>query len=153
MSVRAVEYVRELITGRHCGGCESCPLVAPATVRKLLLFGSPNVGKSVLFNQLTGAYAVVSNYPGTTVEVSRGRARLGDVALDVVDTPGTYSLAPLSEDERVAQPMLLDERADLVLHVLDAKHLSRMLVLTLQLLEAGLPVLLALNIKIGRAHV
>ena len=146
MTVRPVEYVRNLVAGRHCGGCETCPMAGPITRRKLLLFGSPNVGKSVVFNQLTGAYAVVSNYPGTTVEVSRGRATVGRVVLDVVDTPGTYSLSPLSEDEQVAQTMLLDEHPDLVLHVVDATHLSRMLVLTLQLIEAGVPVALDVNI-------
>ncbi len=99
-----------------------------------------------MFNRLTGAYAVVSNYPGTTVEVARGRAGIGDVMLEVVDTPGTYALAPLSEDERVAQDLLLEERPDLVLQVGDAKNLGRVLLLTLQLLETGVPVALDLNI-------
>jgi len=145
VTVRPLAYVRDLLTGRQCG-CETCPLAGARTSRKLILFGSPNVGKSVVFNQLTGAYAVVSNYPGTTVEVSRGRAQVREVALEVVDTPGAYSLAALSDDERVTQELLLEERPDVVLHVADAKHLARMLAMTVQLVEAGLPVVLDLNI-------
>jgi ferrous iron transport protein B len=132
---------------RVCGrGCEACPFTVPAKSRKLMLFGSPNVGKSVIFSELTGVYAVVSNYPGTTVEVARGQARIADVLLDVVDTPGAYSLTPFSEEERVARDLLIDEPTDLVLHVIDAKNLSRALPLTLQLIEAGVPVALDLNI-------
>jgi ferrous iron transport protein B len=118
---------------------------APVPGRRLVIVGSPNVGKSVTFNALTGAYAVVSNYPGTTVEVTRGRARLNGEPWEVVDTPGMYSLLPLSEEERVARDMLFAERADLVLHVVDAKNLERMLPLTLQLTEAELPVVLQVN--------
>jgi len=146
VTARALEFVRDLLTGRRGCGCDTCPVASPLRPRKLLLFGSPNVGKSVVFNQLTGSYAVVSNYPGTTVEVARGRARLGDLWLEVVDSPGAYSLAPLSEDEQVAQRLLLEEPLDLVLHVVDAKHLARMLPLTLQLLEARLPLALDVNI-------
>ncbi|HEY3417212.1 MAG TPA: FeoB small GTPase domain-containing protein, partial [Armatimonadota bacterium] len=111
----------------------------------LAIVGNPNVGKSVLFNCMTGARATVSNYPGTTVEVSRGRARLAGRDVDVVDTPGMYSLLPISEEEAVARRLLLDESPRQVLHVVDAKNLQRMLPMTLQLLEAGLPVTLALN--------
>jgi ferrous iron transport protein B len=121
-------------------------MAGPTRARKLVLIGPPNVGKSVLFSQLTGRYATVSNYPGTTVEVSRGEGRVGDVLLEVVDSPGTYSLAALSEDEEVARRLLLDERPDIVLHVVDAKNLSRMLPLTLQLIEAGAPVAVDVNI-------
>jgi ferrous iron transport protein B len=112
------------------------------------IVGSPNVGKSLLFNRLTGAYATVSNYPGTTVEVSRGRARLPGCAgeIEVVDTPGMYDLTPLSEEERVARRVLLQERPSLVVHVADAKNMPRMLPLTLELIEAGLPVALAVNL-------
>jgi len=111
-----------------------------------MLVGSPNVGKSVIFNDLTGRYAVVSNYPGTTVEVCRGQARVGDVLLEVVDSPGTYSLVAVSEDEQVTQRLLTEERADLVLHVVDAKSLGRMLPLTFQLIEAGVPLAVDVNI-------
>ncbi len=111
-----------------------------------MLFGSPNVGKSAIFNQLTGSYVAVSNYPGTTVEVARGQARVGDTLLEVVDCPGAYSLTPFSEDERVARDMLLDDPPGLLLHVVDAKNLSRALPLTFQLIEAGAPLALDLNI-------
>jgi ferrous iron transport protein B len=105
----------------------------------------PNVGKSVLFNALTGRYATVSNYPGTTVEVARGQAWLPDRPVVVVDTPGLYSLLPITEEEKVARDLLLREAVDLAIHVVDAKNLGRMLPLTLQLLEVGLPLLLAVN--------
>jgi len=111
----------------------------------LAIVGCPNVGKSVLFNRFTGVYVTVSNYPGTTVEVSRGKAKLAGQEIEVVDTPGMYSLLPISEEEAVARRLLLEECPRQVLHVVDAKNLQRMLPMTLQLLEAGLPVVLALN--------
>src|SRR2546425_9321112 len=74
---------------------------------RILIVGNPNVGKSVLFNRLTGRYVVVSNYPGTTVEVSRGKTRIGDSLYEVIDTPGMYSLRPLSDEERVGRKLLL----------------------------------------------
>ena len=111
----------------------------------LAIVGCPNVGKSVLFNRFTGAYVTISNYPGTTVEVSRGKAKLAGQEIEVVDTPGMYSLLPISEEEAVARRLLLEESPRQVLHVLDAKNLPRMLPMTLQLLEAGLPVVLAMN--------
>jgi len=113
---------------------------------KIAIVGSPNVGKSVIFNRLTGAYVTVSNYPGTTVEVSRGRARIGGQTFEVVDTPGMYSLRPITEEERVTRHLLLTERPVAIVQVVDAKNLSRMLPLTLQLIEANLPVILDLNI-------
>ncbi len=112
---------------------------------KVVLVGNPNVGKSVMFNNLTGAYVAVSNYPGTTVEVSRGVGRVGAVEFEVIDTPGMYSLTPISEEERVARNIILEESPTVVLHIADAKNLERMLGLTVQLLEAGLPVILVLN--------
>lgn len=115
-------------------------------MRKIAIVGSPNVGKSVIFNNLTGSYADVSNYPGTTVEVSRGKCRIGEEDFEVIDTPGMYSLLPISEEEKVGRSILLDENPCLLLHVVDAKNIERMLSMTLQLLEAGLPVLLVLNV-------
>jgi ferrous iron transport protein B len=109
------------------------------------IVGSPNVGKSVVFNNLTGAYVTVSNYPGTTVNVSKGRAKIADKEIEIVDTPGLYSLLPITEEERVARLILLEEKLDTILHVVDTKNLERMLSLTLQLIEAGLPVVLDLN--------
>jgi ferrous iron transport protein B len=128
-------------TNCHSGHQEDTtgmPLVA--------IVGNPNVGKSVLFNALTGAYVTVSNYPGTTVEVSRGKGKLGNTAVGVVDTPGMYRLLPITEEEQVARGILLREQPDVVIHVVDAKNLERMLPMTLQLIEAGLPVILDVNL-------
>lgn len=111
----------------------------------VLLVGSPNVGKSVLFHKLTGRYVTVSNYPGTTVEVSRGRMRHRGREFEIIDSPGMYSLMPITDEERVARRILLQEHPDLVLHVVDAKNLARMLPLTVQLIESGAPVVLVLN--------
>ena len=109
------------------------------------LVGKPNVGKSVLFNRLTGAYVTVSNYPGTSVAITRGHGHLGDREIDVVDTPGAYSLLPGTEEERVTQELVLDGGADVFIHVTDAKNLPRGLPLTLQLMECGRPLVLVLN--------
>lgn len=146
MALPALKTIRDAVLGRLGCGCETCPLATPLVRRSVILVGSPNVGKSVIFNELTGRYAVVSNYPGTTVEVSRGQARIGDALFEVVDSPGTYSLASSSEDEQVTQDLLMKEPADGIVHVTDARNLRRMLPLTLQLLEAGLPVILVVNI-------
>jgi ferrous iron transport protein B len=118
----------------------------PAHQRRVALVGNPNVGKSVLFNALTGAYVTVSNYPGTSVEVSRGTTVIDGVTWQVSDTPGMYAVMPITEEERVAREILLTERPDVVLHVVDARNLERMLVMTIQLMEAGLPVVLVVNI-------
>ena len=115
-------------------------------MRKIAIVGSPNVGKSVLFNDLTGSYATVSNYPGTTVEVSRGKARIGQEEFEIIDTPGMYSLMPLTEEENVTRKILLEEDPCIILHIIDAKNLERMLSLTLQIIEVGLRVILVLNI-------
>lgn len=120
-------------------------LTEPHKIPKIALVGMPNVGKSVVFNGLTGTYVTVSNYPGTTVEVSRGEIKLGNTPITVVDTPGMYSLIPITEEEKVSRDLLMNEWFDLVVHVVDAKNLSRMLPLTFQLMETGLPVLLAIN--------
>ena len=112
---------------------------------RIALVGMPNVGKSVLFNRLTGVYVTVSNYPGTTVEVSKGLAKIEEQNILVIDTPGMYSLVPISEEERVARDLVLKTDLNAVIQVLDAKNLGRMLPLTFQLIEAGLPLVLAVN--------
>jgi ferrous iron transport protein B len=117
-----------------------------STIRKVALVGNPNVGKSVLFNALTGSYVTVSNYPGTSVEVSRGSAVIEGMTWQVIDTPGMYAVHTITEEERVAREILLNEKPDVVLHVLDARNLERMLAMTVQLIEAGLPVVLVVNI-------
>lgn len=113
--------------------------------RRLLLVGNPNVGKSVIFHYLSGKYATVSNYPGTTVEVTRGQTRLGGESWEIIDTPGIQGLLPDSEDERVARDILLDGEEAVILQVADAKNLRRALIVTSQLAELGLPMLISLN--------
>jgi len=130
---------------RHRGGGRG-PEKAREVSRRVLMVGNPNVGKSALFNRLTGSYVVVSNYPGTTVALSRGRMRHDGLEYAVVDTPGMYTVFPITEEERVTRRMLMEEPQDVILHVVDAKNLPRMLPFTLQLIEAGLPVMLVLNI-------
>ncbi|MDX1388605.1 MAG: FeoB small GTPase domain-containing protein, partial [Acidobacteriota bacterium] len=83
----------------------------------IVLVGQPNVGKSALFGELTGSYVTVSNYPGTTVEVTRGWMHLGGRRVEVVDTPGAHSFNPTSEDERVTRDLLLDHPAEAVVVV------------------------------------
>lgn len=112
---------------------------------KLLLVGNPNVGKSVVFGALTGRYAQVSNYPGTTVELTRGKAQIGGADVQVIDTPGTNNLLAMSEDEEVARDILVSEAGAWVVQVADAKNLRRALLLTVQLAEAEVPFVLALN--------
>lgn len=113
----------------------------PSTSRRttVVLVGNPNVGKSVFFNTLTGAYVDVSNFPGTTVEISRGRH--GE--FDVVDTPGVYGVGSFNDEERVARDVILE--ADVIVNVVDAVHPERDLFLTLQLIDMGLPMIVALN--------
>ena len=112
---------------------------------KLLLVGNPNVGKSALFGQLTGNYVVVSNYPGTTVEVTRGVTLAGDRKLTVLDSPGANSFLPSSDDERVTRDMLLSEETGVVVAVGDAKNTQRTVLLALQLEEMQRPYVLCLN--------
>ena len=129
-----------------CCGSDNGNQPLNSGAKKVALVGNPNVGKSVLFNALTGAYVTVSNYPGTSVEVSRGNAQLGGQTWEVIDTPGMYSVHTITEEERVAREILLTEKPDVVVHVLDARNLGRMLTMTLQLIEADLPVVLVVNI-------
>ena len=111
---------------------------------RILLVGNPNVGKSVLFSRLTGIRIIASNYPGTTVEFTKGYLRLGEEQAEIIDVPGTYTLEPTSKAEEVAVEML--KEGDLVINVVDATNLERNLNLTLQLLERQIPVIVALNI-------
>ncbi len=132
--------------GRRGGGCHGEGRhIKDDNLRKVSIVGSPNVGKSVVFNSLTGARVTVSNYPGTTVDVSRGKVRIEGEEFEIVDTPGMYSLLPITEEERVARSILWTEKPDVILQVVDAKNLERMIPLTLQLIEAGLPTILDLN--------
>lgn len=107
--------------------------------RKVVLAGNPNVGKSAVFHALTGVYVEVSNFPGTTVDISSGR--MGQMM--IYDTPGVYGISQFNEEERVAREVIL--QADVVVNVVDAAHLDRDLFLTLQLLDMGFPAVVALN--------
>jgi len=117
---------------------------------KILLMGNPNVGKSVVFSRLTGVRVIASNYPGTTVGYTRGETKLGEDTAEVIDVPGTYTLEPTSEAEEVALEML--HTGDVVINVVNATNLERNLYLTLQLLEKGVPVVVALNIWDDTKH-
>jgi ferrous iron transport protein B len=118
-----------------------------ASDRPLVLVGNPNVGKSVMFMALTGRYVTVSNYPGTTVEITRATATLGGQKRLVIDTPGTNGLIPQSEDEKVTRDVLLDLDGVEVLQVGDLKNLRRTLLLTAQIAEFGVPLTLCLNMS------
>lgn len=115
---------------------------------RVALVGNPNVGKSVTFNLLTGKYVVVSNYPGTTVDFSSGELALDSGGFcEVIDTPGTNSLIPKSEDEQVARSVLWNGGVDFVVQVADYKNLRRTLMLTLELIEMKFPLVLDLNME------
>ncbi|MCK4595567.1 ferrous iron transporter B, partial [candidate division WOR-3 bacterium] len=123
---------------------------------RILLMGNPNVGKSVIFSRLTGANVIASNYPGTTVEFTRGYMRLNGERVEVIDVPGTYTLEPTSRAEQVAVDMLKeaeDGSDNIVIDVVDATNLERNLNLTLQLLKQDIPVLVCLNLWDETKHV
>lgn len=113
--------------------------------KRIILVGNANVGKSVIFGCLTGKYAEVSNYPGTTVEITRGTAEINGRTFEIIDTPGIRSLLAASEDENITRRLILDKKTSQIVHVADAKNLRRALHLTLQLAETGLPQVLVLN--------
>ena len=109
----------------------------------VLLMGNPNVGKSAVFSRLTGANVIASNYPGTTVEFTKGRSRVGGEPAEVIDVPGTYSLHPSNPAEQVAVELL--EKATVIVNIIDATNLERNLNLTIELLRTGKPVVVTLN--------
>jgi ferrous iron transport protein B len=122
----------------------------PVGRRTVLLVGNPNTGKSTLFNALSGLRQRIGNYPGVTVEKKVGTVALGQATVDLVDLPGTYSLAARSPDELLATQLLLGQqpgepRPDLIINIVDASNLERHLYLTSQLLDLGIPMILALN--------
>jgi ferrous iron transport protein B len=117
---------------------------------RILLMGNPNVGKSALFSRLTGVQAIVSNYPGTTINFTKGYMKLGGEKAEVIDVPGTYTLEPTSEAEEIALRLL--DSGDIVINVANAINLERNLYLTLQLLEKGIPMVVALNLWDDTKH-
>ena len=100
-------------------------------IKKILLMGNPNVGKSAIFSRLTGARIAISNYPGTTVEFAQGQMKIKEESPTVIDVPGTYTLEPSSKVEEVAVRMLKD--GDVVIDIVNATNLERNLYLTLEL--------------------
>ncbi|MHC1604551.1 MAG: FeoB small GTPase domain-containing protein, partial [Candidatus Methanofastidiosia archaeon] len=112
---------------------------------KVLLMGHPNVGKSVIFNRLTGANVTESNYPGTTVDYTTGYMLLENRDVEVIDVPGTFSLEPKDRAEEVAVKMLEEEKEAIVVCVFDASKIERGLYLALEIIEKGYPVIIALN--------
>ncbi|MEJ2739677.1 MAG: FeoB small GTPase domain-containing protein, partial [Dehalococcoidia bacterium] len=117
---------------------------------KILLIGNPNVGKSALFSRLTGTHIIASNYPGTTVEFTKGYLKLNGGQVEVIDVPGTYTLDPTNKAEKVAVEMLKD--GDVIIDVVDATNLERNLSLTLQLIEKQVPLIVALNMSDDARH-
>lgn len=112
-----------------------------------ILIGNPNVGKSVIFGILTGRYVIVSNYPGTTVEVARGEIKVNNEKAVIIDTPGVANLLPMSADEVVTRDILLSEKKPVVVQVADSKNLNRTFLITLQLVEMGIPFVLVMNMS------
>jgi ferrous iron transport protein B len=111
----------------------------------IALAGNPNSGKTTLFNAITGARQRVGNYPGITVERKEGTVNLDEIKVNVIDLPGCYSLSAYSQEELVARKVLVDERPDIVVDIVDATKLERHLYLAVQFFELGIPVVLALN--------
>ena len=111
----------------------------PEGAKKIVLAGNPNVGKSVFFNALTGIYVDVSNFPGTTLEISHGKYG-SDV---IIDTPGVYGISSFNDEEKVARDVILS--ADVVVNIVDAVHMERDIFLTQQIIDTGVPVVVALN--------
>jgi len=112
---------------------------------KILLMGHPNVGKSAVFNRLTGAKVTESNYPGTTVDYTKGYMRLEGKDVEIIDVPGTFSLEPKDKAEEVAVKMLKENRDSVIICVIDSLKLERGLYLALEIIEEGYPVVIALN--------
>ncbi len=112
---------------------------------RILLIGQPNVGKSSLLNALAGPRVTVSNYPGTTVEVTKAKKKINNTEIEFVDTPGIYSISDRSEEEKVTEKVLFEEDKDGVIAIADATSLERSLYMMLQILEAHVPTVLALN--------
>jgi ferrous iron transport protein B len=113
----------------------------------IALAGNPNAGKSTIFNALTGSNQHVGNWPGKTVAKKEGTFKQGEYEITVVDLPGSYSLTAYSPEEIITRDFIINERPSLVVTVVDAANLERNLYLTIQVLELGVPVVIALNMS------
>ena len=113
----------------------------------IALAGNPNTGKSTVFNALTGSRQHVGNWPGKTVEKKEGTCKRGGREIKVVDLPGTYSLTAYSAEEVIARDFIIEEKPNAVIAVVDAANLERNLYLVVQVLELGVPVVVALNMS------
>ena len=114
-------------------------------MKSIALVGNPNCGKSTLFNSMTGATAFVGNWPGVTVEKKAGKTKIGSETVQVIDLPGIYSLSPYSKEEIITRDYILEERPEVVVNLVDASNLERNLYLTTQIVELGVPTIVALN--------
>ena len=114
-------------------------------VKKIAIVGLPNTGKSQVFNNLTGEYALVANYPLTTVEMKRTRCEIGGEPYEVIDTPGLHCLYIHSEEELIVRDMIFKEAPDIIIQCIDANQLKQSLTLTADLLELGIPMVISLN--------
>ena len=133
-------------TCAHCGGTTTLDRTHNAAERiHVALAGQPNVGKSTVFNALTGLHQHVGNWPGKTVEQKTGRHTRGEVTLDIVDLPGTYSLTVNSPEERIAREYILTEQPDAIIAIVDAATLERSLYLVAELAQLGWPFVVGLN--------
>lgn len=111
---------------------------------KIALAGNPNCGKTTLFNALTGSNQFVGNWPGVTVEKKEGKWK-GDREVAIIDLPGIYSLSPYTLEEVVARNYLISEKPDVILNIVDGTNIERNLYLSMQLMELGIPVVMAVN--------
>src|SRR5512138_1350088 len=131
--------------GAWPGRSPSSPRMSGPKVPTVVFIGQPNGGKSTLFNALAGPKAETSNFPGTSVKHTHSRVSVDGRLLDVIDLPGTYSLCTADPAEQVALTHLFSERPDLIINVVDASTSPRGFELTLELIELGLPMVVALN--------
>jgi ferrous iron transport protein B len=115
------------------------------SVKKIAIVGLPNTGKSQIFNNLTGEYSLVANYPLTTVEMRRTRCQIGGETYEVIDTPGLHCLYIHSQEELAVRDMIFKEAPDIIVQCIDANQLKQSLTLTADLLELGLPMVISLN--------
>ena len=111
----------------------------------IALVGNPNSGKTTLFNVLTGSTAHVGNWPGVTVDKKEGTYRKVNDHVNIIDLPGIYSLSPYTSEEVISRNYILDEKPDCIINIIDATNLERNLYLTTQLMEIGVPIVIALN--------